>query len=89
MIRTRSNEDAVEMLGKAKDLMESATEMLETACDMLKQGMSERNGMDYRNQSRDSRGRYMSNRNNYPEDERMMRREEWPDDEPRRGRYGY
>ena len=85
MIRMRSNEDAVEMLGKAKDLMESATEMLETACDMLKQGMSERNGMDYRNQSRDSRGRYSGR----DWDERMMRRDEnWDNDMPR-GRYGY
>lgn len=89
MIRMRANEDAMEMLGKAKDLMESATEMLETACDMLKQGMSERNGMDYRNQSRDSRGRYMSSRMHNPEDERMMRREEWPDEDARRGRFGY
>ena len=83
----RSNEDAVEMLGKAKDLLESVHDMLETTCDMLKQSMSERGGMDYRNQPRDSRGRYMSSRR-YPEDERMMRREEWPDERPM-GRFGY
>lgn len=80
MIRMRSNEDAVEMIEKAKDLLESA-------CEMLKNAMDERNGMGYRNQMRDSRGRY-ANRD-WDSNERMMRREEWPDDEPRRGRYGY
>lgn len=88
MIRMRdggSHEDAVDMLGKAKDLMESATEMMETACDMLKQGMSERGGMYYRNQPRDSRGRYSGR----DWDERMMRREDWREDDMPRGRYGY
>ena len=79
MIRMRSNEDAVEMIEKAKDLLESA-------CEMLKQnGMDERNGMGYRNQMRDSRGRYSGR----DWDERMMRRDEnWDNDIPR-GRYGY
>jgi len=31
---------------------------LESACEMLKNGMDERGGMAYRNQMRDSRGRY-------------------------------
>ena len=49
--------------------------------------MDERGGMDYR--SRDSRGRYMSGRSHFSDDERMMRRDgEWDDDMPR-GRYGY
>lgn len=90
MIRMRngSQEDAVEMLGKAKDLMESATEMMETACEMLKQGMSERGGMDFRNQPRDSRGRY-SGREWEDRGERMMRREDWREEDMPRGRYGY
>lgn len=80
MIRMRSNEDAMDMLDKAKSLIESA-------CEMLKNGMDERGGMDYR--SRDSRGRYMSGRSHFSDDERMMRRDgEWDDDMPR-GRYGY
>ena len=80
MIRMRSNEDAMEMIEKAKDLLESA-------CEMLKQnGMDERNGMGYRNQMRDSRGRYMSGRSHFGDDERMMRRDDM-DDMPR-GRYG-
>jgi len=78
MIRMRSNEDAVEMIEKAKDLLESA-------CEMLRNGMNER-GMDYR--SRDSRGRYMSGRSHFGDDERMMRRDGDWDDMPR-GRYGY
>jgi len=94
MIRMRndSQEDAVQMLDKAKELMESATEMMETACDMLKQSMSKRDGMGYRNdmgyrnQMRDSRGRYSSR--DWDMDERMMRREDWNDDMPR-GRFGY
>jgi len=45
MIRMRSNEDAVEMIKKAKELLDSA-------CDMLHEGMSER-------RMRDSRGRFM------------------------------
>jgi hypothetical protein len=90
MIRKRngSNDEAVEMLNKAKDLMESATEMMETACDMLKHGISERGGMDYRNQMRDSRGRY-SGREWDGSDERMMRREGWHEDDMPRGRYDY
>jgi hypothetical protein len=76
----RSNEDAVEMIEKAKDLLESA-------CEMLKNAMNERNGMDYRNQMRDSRGRY-SGRDWDSRDERMMRRDGDWDDMPR-GRYGY
>lgn len=80
MIRMRSNEDAVEMIDKAKDLLESA-------CEMLKNAMDERNGMGYRNQMRDSRGRY-ANRD-WDRDERMMRRDgDWDNDMPR-GRYGY
>lgn len=81
MIRMRSNEDAVEMIEKAKDLLESA-------CEMLKNAMDERNGMGYRNQMRDSRGRYMSGRSHFGDDERMMRRYGDWDDMPR-GRYGY
>jgi len=79
MIRMRSNEDAMEMLDKAKSLIESA-------CEMLKNGMDERNGMDYRNQMRDSRGRYSGR--DWDRDERMMRRDGDWDDMPR-GRYGY
>lgn len=45
MIRMRSNEDAVEMIKKAKELLDSA-------CDMLHEGMNER-------RMRDSRGRFM------------------------------
>lgn len=94
MVRMRndSQEDAVQMLGKAKELMESATEMMETACDMLKQSMSKRSGMGYRNNidernmSRDSRGRFSGR--NWDEDERMMRRDDGWDDMPR-GRFGY
>jgi hypothetical protein len=74
----RSNEDAVEMIEKAKDLLESA-------CEMLKNAMDERNGMNYRNQMRDSRGRYSGR--DWDRDERMMRRDDM-DDMPR-GRYGY
>ena len=74
MIRMRSNEDAMEMLDKAKSLIESA-------CEMFK------NGMDYRNQMRDSRGRY-ANRD-WDREERMMRRDgDWDNDMPR-SRYGY
>ena len=73
----RSSEDAMEMLDKAKSLIESV-------CEMLKNGMDERGGMGYRNQMRDSRGR-----SHFSDDERMMRRDgEWDDDMPR-GRYGY
>ena len=80
MIRMRSNEDAMEMIEKAKDLLESA-------CEMLKQnGMDERNGMGYRNQMRDSRGRYSSR--DWDREERMMRRDGDWDDMPR-SRYGY
>lgn len=80
MIRMRSNEDAVEMIEKAKDLLESA-------CEMLKNAMDERNGMGYRNQMRDSRGRFMGR--DWDRDERMMRRDgDWDNDMPR-GRYGY
>ena len=79
MIRMRSNEDAMELIEKAKDLLDSA-------CEMLKNGMDERGGMNYRNQMRDSRGRY-ANRD-WDSDERMMRRDEWEGDAPR-GRYGY
>lgn len=79
MIRMRSNEDAVEMIEKAKDLLESA-------CEMLKNAMDERNGMGYRNQMRDSRGRYSGR--DWDRDERMMRRDgDWGD--MPRGRYGY
>jgi len=53
---------------------------------MFLNGMDERGGMDYRNQMRDSRGRY-ANRD-WDSDERMMRRDEWEGDAPR-GRYGY
>lgn len=80
MIRMRSNEDAVEMIDKAKDLLESA-------CEMLKNAMDERNGMGYRNQMRDSRGRYSGR--DWDREERMMRRDgDWDNDMPR-GRYGY
>ena len=79
MIRMRSNEDAVEMIDKAKDLLESA-------CEMLKNAMDERNGMGYRNQMRDRRGRYSGR--DWDRDERMMRRDGDWDDMPR-GRYGY
>lgn len=79
MIRMRSNEDAVEMIEKAKDLLESA-------CEMLKNAMDERNGMGYSNQMRDSRGRYSGR--DWDRDERMMRRYGDWDDMPR-GRYGY
>lgn len=79
MIRMRSNEDAVEMIEKAKDLLESA-------CETLKNAMDERNGMGYRNQMRDSRGRYPGR--DWDRDERMMRRYGDWDDMPR-GRYGY
>jgi hypothetical protein len=76
----RSNEDAVEMIEKAKDLLESA-------CEMLKNAMDERNGMGYRNQMRDSRGRFMGR--DWDREERMMRRDgDWDNDMPR-GRYGY
>lgn len=78
MIRMRSNEDAVDMIEKAKDLLESA-------CEMLKNSMDERNGMGYRNQMRDSRGRYAGRD---WESERMMRRDDWDNDMPR-SRYGY
>ena len=67
MIRMRSNEDAMEMLDKAKSLIESA-------CEMLK------NGMDYR--SRDSRGRY-SGRDWDRDERMMRRDGEWDDDMPR------
>ena len=78
MIRMRSNEDAMEMLDKAKSLIESA-------CEMLKQnGMDERGGMNYRNTMRDSRGRYSGR--DWDIDERMMRRDDW--DMPN-NRYGY
>lgn len=78
MIRMRSNEDAMEMLDKAKSLIESA-------CEMLKQnGMDERGGMNYRNTMRDSRGRYSGR--DWDRDERMMRRDDW--DMPN-NRYGY
>ncbi len=87
-MRNGSHAEAVEMLGKAKDLMESAAEMMETACDMLRQGMSERGAVDYRRQTRDSRGRY-SGREWDGSDERMMRREGWHEDDMPRGRYGY
>ena len=76
MIRMRSNGDAVEMIEKAKDLLESA-------CETLKNAMDERNGMGYR---RDSRGRYSGR--DWDRDERMMRRDGDWDDMPR-GRYGY
>lgn len=79
MISMRSNEDAMEMLDKANSLIESA-------CEMLKNGMDERGGMAYRNQMRDSRGRYASR--DWDREERMMRREDWNEDMPR-GRYGY
>lgn len=80
MIRMRSNEDAMELIEKAKDLLDSA-------CEMLKQnGMDERGGMNYRNQMRDSRGRYSGR--DWDSDERMMRRDDWEGDAPR-GRYGY
>ena len=85
MISMRSKGDAMEMLDKAKDLIESAHEMMENACEMLKSEMSERSGMGYRNQSRDSRGRYSSRDWN----ERTMRREDWREDDMPRGRYGY
>lgn len=80
MIRMRSNEDAVEMIEKAKDLLESA-------CEMLKNGMNERSGMGYRNQMRDSRGRYSGR--DWDSDERMMRRDDWHEEDMPRGRYGY
>ena len=79
MISMRSNEDAMEMLDKAKSLIESA-------CEMLNNGMDERNGMNYRNQMRGSRGRYSSR--DWDREERMMRRDGDWDDMPR-GRYGY
>ena len=79
MISMRSNEDAMEMLDKAKSLIESA-------CEMLKNGMDEHGGMAYRNQMRDSRGRYASR--DWDREERMMRRDDWNEDMPR-GRYGY
>ena len=80
MIRMRSNEDAMEMLDKAKSLIESA-------CEMLKNAMHERGGMNYRNQMRDSRGRYSGR--DWDREERMMRRDgDWDNDMPR-GRYGY
>lgn len=80
MISMRSNEDAMEMLDKAKSLIESA-------CEMLKQnGMDERGGMAYRNQMRDSRGRYSGR--DWDREERMMRRDGDWEDMPR-GRYGY
>ena len=79
MISMRSNEDAMEMLDKANSL-------IERACEMLKNGMDERGGMAYRNQMRDSRGRYASR--DWDREERMMRREDWNEDMPR-GRYGY
>ena len=79
MISMRSSEDAMEMLDKAKSLIESA-------CEMLKNGMDERGGMAYRNQMRDSRGRYASR--DWDREDRMMRRDDWNEDMPR-GRYGY
>ena len=68
------------------EMVEKAEDLLESACDLLKQGMDERGGMDYRNQPRDSRGRYSGR--DWNREERMMRRDDWQDDMPR-GRYGY
>ena len=60
-----SKEDAMNMLHSSKEMFKRATEMMEEACEMLKSDseVSERNGMYYRD--RDSRGRYMSRRNDY------------------------
>jgi hypothetical protein len=68
-------------------MIEKAKDLLESACEMLKNAMDERNGMGYRNQMRDSRGRFMGR--DWDREERMMRRDgDWDNDMPR-GRYGY
>lgn len=83
MIRMRSNDDAVEMLGKAKDLMESATEMMEAACDMLKQGMNERTTSG----RMIGRDRMMSR--DWREEERMRDRDHYDGMYERGGRFDY